>query len=318
MAKVAILSAWADGGKGVLIASGVCSTGSREPWAMGRWRLDEHYLEFKAASTRGNVRIPLESIRRVEMARRKFLVVAKPVLVVTYLSRAASTLRHVWLLTGDLPPWEVGLTARMLGIPRQPPVDLMRTAFALTKALKILSCSTAQILDVLASPGGPVTSATLAGLLDLDENDAVVLSAMVADHFAPLDQVLGASALRYERNRFELSTGVVHSRSWWLDNTVAGIWLSLREPCDLQCDDNTVTVIMSVPTRSSEEPVTVLVEEGGRALLVTGAWGFSRYIELPVPVYDQVSVDVQSNGILVIVGQCNQSHQSVESPHRGS
>jgi len=306
MAKAAPRSHWADGGSGVLNASGVCSTGSREPWAMGRWRLDEHHLEFKAASTRGNVRIPLESIRRVETVRRKFLVVAKPVLVVTYLPRAASTLRRIWLLTGDLLPWELGLTSRISGTAPQSPADPMRTAVALTNALKSIPDTTAHILDVLASPSGPVTSATLAALLDLDENDAVVLSAMVANHFAPIDQVLGVSSIRYEKSRFDSSTGVVHSRSWWLDSMLAGIWLSLREPWDVQCDGNLVTVIISVPTRSSEAPVTVLVEEAGRALLLTGACGFSRYVELPVAVYDDVSVDMQSSGTLVIVGQSNQ------------
>jgi|GEM_PF-4449442 len=308
--KMAIRSAWADGGTGPLVASGVCSTGSRKPWAMGRWRLDDHHLEFKAASTRGNVRIPLDSVRRVETTRRKFLVVAKPVLVVTYLTRAASTLRRVWLLTGDFDAWESRLTAKAPGIALQRPVDPMRTAVALTRVLETVSGSTAQVLDVLTS-GGPVTSMTLAALLDLDENDAAGLPGRVADHFAPIDQALGASSVRYERSRLELSTGAVHSMSWWLDSTVAGIWLSLREPCDVQCDGDTVIAITRVPTRSSEAPVTALVEDSGRGLLLTGAWGYSRYIELPVAVYHPVSVSVQSNGTLVIVGQCSQGHQAV-------
>ncbi len=317
MAKMAIRSAWADGGTGPLVASGVCSTGSRKPWAMGRWRLDDHHLEFMAASTRGSVRIPLGSVRRVETTQRKFLVVAKPVLVVTYLTRSTSTLRRVWLLTGDLDAWESRLTAKAPGIALQRPADPMRMAVALTRVLETVSGSTAQVLDMLAS-GGPATSATLAALLDLDENHAGALPGMVADHFAPVDQALGASAVRYERSRFELLTGAVHSMSWWLDSTVAGLWLSMREPCDVQCDGNTVIAIMSVPTRLSEAPVTALVEDSGRGLLLTGAWGYSRYIELPVVVYAEVSVSVQSNGTLVIVGQRSQEHQAVQPFHGDS
>lgn len=299
------------------MAPGVCSTGVREPWVMGRWRLDDHHLGFMAASTRGNVRIPLGSVRRVDRTRRKFLVVAKPVLVVTYLTRAASTRRRVWLLTGDLDDWESRLTAKVPGIARQRPTDPMRTAVALTRVLETVSGSTAQVLDVLAS-GGPVVSATLAVLLDLDVSDAVALPEKVAEHFAPVDRVLGAPTVRYERSRFELSTGAVHSMSWWLDSTVAGIWQSLREPCDVQCDGETVIAITSLPTRSSKAPVTVLVDDDGRGMLLSGALGYTRYIELPVAVYAQVAVSVQPNGTLVLVGQCRQGHQAVQSIEENS
>jgi len=273
---------------------------------MGRWRLDDHLLEFAAASTRGDVRIPLENIRRLETTHRKFLVVSKPVLVVTYLLLEGSTLRRLWLLTGDLPAWESRLAARAPGLRMSSEPEAISRAVALTRALAEATGQVAQILDLLTS-GGPATSATLAALLGLDENDAVMLSSVVSAEFAHLDQALGAPTLRYERNRFEPSTGMVHSMRWWLDNHVAGVWLSLRDPVEVHQDGDTVVAITSVPTRSSETPPSALVAAGGRGLLLTGAWGYSRYVELPVAVYDEVSVSVQSNGTLVVVGQCIQT-----------
>ena len=319
MTKVAIRSTWVNDDTGALTASGVCSLGSREPWSMGRWRFDDRRLQFAAASTRGNVNLPLENIRRVVTSKRKFLIVSKPVLVVTYVPRAGSGMHHLWLLTGDLAPWEQRLTAIPATLPDPHSVDRMGRAITFAKALASVTGPTAQLLDLLAS-SGPATSATVAALLKLEERDAVMLSTSLSIGLAQIDQVLGGPALRYERSRFEPSTGIVHSMCWWLDNDVAVAWLSLRTSVEVYQDGDTVVVITSMPTRSSHTPPSVEVQEGGRGLLVSGAWDYSRYIELPAAVDDDVSVTVRSNGTLVVVGQCHSDQRPVKSsvPNGGS
>lgn len=270
---------------------------------MGRWRIDDHTVQFAAASTRGNVNLPLENIRRVETVQRKFLVVTKPVLLVTYLPRSGTMLHRMWVLTGDLPEWEVRLRAKVSARALPFDEDRIGKAIALTHALLAVKGPTAQILDVL-SASGPATSATVSGLLNLDANDAVMLSTTLSTGFAQVDRVMGGPALRYERSRFDTSTGIVHSMSWWLDDEVAIAWISLREPVEVYRDGDSVVAITSMPTKSSHNPPSVDVEDGGCGLLVRGDWGYSRYIELPAAVYDDVSVSVQSNGTLVVTGQC--------------
>lgn len=303
-------STWAKKEAGVLVASGVCSTGPSEPWALGRWRLDDLLLEFAAPGKTRSLRVPLKNIRRLETTRRKFLVVAKPVLVVTYLPRAASSLRRLWLLTGDLPSWESGLAVKASALRSSPELGHIRKAVALTRALEVVAGPTAQILDLLTS-GSPVTSATLAALLKLDEHNSVTLSSVVSVGFAGLDQVLGAPALRYERHRFEPSTATVHSMRWWLDDLVAGSWLALRAPLEVHRDGDNVVAITSVPTRSSQTPPSLLVEADGRGLVLSGARDYMRYIKLPVAVCDDVAMTMHSNGTLVIVGRCRPAEQTV-------
>lgn len=324
MAQRAMRSTWAEGAAGALVASGVCSTGIREPWSLGRWRLDDFMLEFSATSRSRGLRIPLENVRRLERTKRKFLVVTKPVLIVTYLPRETTTattattlrtLRRFWLLTGDLAAWESGLVAKapgLWGLRHSPELNRLRKAVELARALETATCPTAAILDLLTA-GSPATSATLAALLQLDEDDSLTLPSVVSVGFADIDKALGAPALRYERHRFEPSTATVHSMRWWLDDEVAGAWLTLREPLEVHRDGDRVVVITSVPTRSSQTSPTVLAETAGRGLLLTGTCGYSRYIELPVAVYPDVAVTVHSNGTLVIVGQCRPDEEAVGS-----
>ncbi|MEI6622613.1 MAG: hypothetical protein WCP28_11975 [Actinomycetes bacterium] len=311
MARMDKRSAWAQDEIGVLTASGVCSTGSQEPWSIGRWRLDSQVLRFEAPGENRNVSVPLGNVRRLETTRRKFLVVAKPVLVVTYLPRSVAKLRRLWLLTADLSAWEDALTVHAPSLrpaAEQNPID---RAAALTRALQLVTGQTAAVLDLLAF-GNPATSAMLAAALQLDERDSANLARALTGGFAGVDRALGASALRYERRRFEASTATVHSMSWWLDESVAGAWLALREPLETHLDGDKVVVITGVSTRSSEASLSVQVTADGRGLLLAGSRGYSRYIELPVAVDDDVDMAVHLNGTLVITGQRRPTDHSVE------
>ncbi|MEI6363184.1 MAG: hypothetical protein WCP95_13725 [Actinomycetes bacterium] len=302
MAKVAMQSTWAEDRKGALVASGVCSLGAREAWSMGRWRLDDYTLQFAAASTRGNVNLPLENIRRIETVQRKFLVVSKPCLLVRYRPRNSSSLSRLWLLTGDLAAWELRIGGGIAvplggGVP-----DRMQRAFALTEALRRLNGPTAQILDLM-SGGGPATSATVSGVLNLDENDSLIQSATLAMGFAEVDAVLGVPTLRYERSRFDPATGVVHSMCWWLNAEVGAMWTSLREPVEVYVEADTVVIVTTAPTKSTHYPPSAEVDATGRGVLIRGDEGYSRYLTLPTAVYDDLTVEIRTNGTLVVVGR---------------
>ena len=292
----------ADHALGTLDATGVCSTGVREGWAIGRWHLDDTALEFTTLGERRHVRVPLADIRRLDSSMRKFVIVNKPVLIISYLRRDTSRLRRVWLLTGDLPEWESGLIAKAASLRTAPGVDHLRTVLSLTRELGAAAASTTEIIDLLAS-GSPATSATLAAMLRLDEDDSITLSSAVSAEFAAIDRALGAPAVRYERRRFEPATGTVHSMSWWLDREVATAWLMLRTPLEIQVDEAQLVVIMSVPTRSVAPSLSVHVDADGCGLLLDELGGYSRYVELPEAVHGDVSVEVHSNGTVVIIAR---------------
>ncbi|MEI8084552.1 MAG: hypothetical protein WCI74_22160, partial [Actinomycetes bacterium] len=248
-------------------------------------------LRFEAPGVNRSVSVPLENVRRIETTRRKFLVVAKPVLVVSYLPRSVPTLRRLWLLTADIQAWEGGLAATAPALRGAAEPDPIHKAEALTRALQFVTGQTAAILDLLAF-GSPATSAMLAASLQLDERDSVALASALSAGFEGIDRALGAPALRYERRRFEPSTATVHSMSWWLDASVVGAWLALREPLEIHRDGDKVVVITGVSTRSSQASLSVQVTTDGHGLLLVGSRGYSRYIELPVAVDDDVDMAV--------------------------
>lgn len=298
MAQRVLRSIWAEEEEGVLQSSGVASTGSLVPWVVGRWRLDKTALRFKANAVGRDLNIPLTSIRRIEQSRRKFLVVSKPVLVITHFPPRASRAARVWLLVGDLDLWRESLSLRT---PRKAPVSTVAAAsrgLLVTKALESVSGSVGQVLDVLSA--GPATSATLAGVLELDQASALVLPDVLRRTLAGVEAALGQPVVRYERHRFDPATGKVQSMCWWLDGLVKGIWLTLRTPYEVHIDEVEAVAITSVPTRINSTSITVKIEDEGRGLLLTGSEDYCRYIGLPVAVETIVEVQMRQHGTVAV------------------
>ncbi|MGV1005624.1 MAG: hypothetical protein ACOYEV_12850 [Candidatus Nanopelagicales bacterium] len=263
---------------------------------MGRWQLDRTSLRFKYSGTKSDLVVPLSTIRRIEESRRKFLVVRKPVLVITHRPRRASGPRRLWLLVGDLVGWQDAL-AEWVGALAPAAAPPVTRAAAITQALEQADPAVGRILDVLCA--GPATSAALAAALELDQDGSLELPAVLNNELAAVEAALGTAVVRYERHRFDPRTSRVYSMHWWLDGQVKWIWLTLRSPLEIHVGPTEMVLITNVPTRVDCESLAVEIDDDGLGILLTAS-DYARFVGLPEPVAEVLDVQMREHGTLAV------------------
>ncbi len=94
-----------------LRSQGACATHARGGWQLGWWELTDRALRFGRPDAKPVVNAPLGRILGVEVGRRKFLVIGKPVLIINYVSGVSMNQHVCWLITADVEQWRIELAA---------------------------------------------------------------------------------------------------------------------------------------------------------------------------------------------------------------
>ena len=103
-----------------LRAQGALSVGPRGGWRLGWLGLQGSTFTFHGAGTRAAVTIDLAAITGLDRERKKFVLVSKHVLRLTYRPASAARRRTCWLITLRLDDWEAALAQRLAGRPDRP------------------------------------------------------------------------------------------------------------------------------------------------------------------------------------------------------
>lgn len=293
-----------------LAAQGAISLSQRGSWRLGWLTLDDSALVFRQPGRHTAIQIALDSVIGLDHDRRTFILVAKPVVRVTYRSGQPVRPRVLWLITARLAEWTSALELRAGPLggalpapvppPRQEPevvaVPAGPDAGPLGEQLARITGTEAIVLDYLAHRGH-ATTAELMALVGA-EAEATLLR-YLRDGFRRLEPVLDGPAIRYEGSFFDQVSGAVRRQAWRADDAVARSWLACRAPADVLAEGDDLVVVTTLPTRVRGAVPRARIEPGGSAVVVH-ADGHARWIALPEPVAGAASCAMSPNGTLVI------------------
>ena len=167
----------------------------------------------------------------------------------------------------------------------------------LAAALAGLGGPAGLILDYLAHRGHATTSELMA-LVGAGTEEALFF--YLNERFRHVEPALGRPVIRYEAVYFDRQSGVVRQQSWRLDESVAEWWPASRIPADVLLEDNDLLVVTSVPTQARGALPVARVEPCGYGLVVSGAGGHDRWINLPEQVAGEAQCAIGATGTLVI------------------
>lgn len=281
-----------------LSAQGAISVSRPGSWRLGWLSLGETTLTFRQPGRPG-MRIDLETVTRLDVERRKFVMCAKRVVRLAYRPTTSAHPRSCWLITAHLGDWEEALRRRA-GLPSEHRLTVeprLPVSRELATALAGLGGTAGLILDYLAHRGHATTGELMA-LVGAGTEEAVFLH--LHERFRPVEPALGRPVIRYEAVYFDRQSGVVRQQSWRLDESVAEWWSTSRVPADVLLEDNDLLVVTSVPTQARGASPVARVEPGGYGLVVSGAGGHDRWINLPAQVVGEAQCAISATGTLVI------------------
>ena len=282
----------------VLSAQGAISVSWPGGWRLGWLSLGGTTLTFRQPGRPG-MRIDLETVTRLDVERRTFIVCAKRVVRLAYRPTASAHPRSCWLITAHLGDWEAALRRRA-GLPsghRLTAVPALPVTHELAAALAGLSGTAGLILDYLAHRGHATTGELMA-LVGAGTEEALFF--YLHERFRHVEPALGRPVIRYEAVYFDRQSGLVRQQSWRLDESVAEWWSASRVPADVLLEDNDLLVVTSVPTQARSALPVARVEPGGYGLVVSGVGGRDRWINLPEQVVGEAQCAVGATGTLVI------------------
>lgn len=305
-----------------LRASGAISVSSHGGWRLGWLSLGNAMLTFRHRGTRGVVQIDLRSVSRLDVERRKFVLVGKRVVRLTYRPSRATHPRSCWVITAQLGDWEAALRRRVgLLREREGPLAVqsrLPVPHDLTAGLAGLSSTAGLVLDYLAHRGY-ATTAELVALIGADTEESLLFH--LHEGFRRIEPTLGGPAIRYEGVCFDRRSGEPRQQSWWVDEMLAESWLASRVPTDVLLEDDELVVVMSMPTQARGALPSTHVDSQGRGLVVHGARGYERWIALPEEVVGDTQCAMSTTGTLVIRARRRRPgtthEQTGGSPRRG-
>ena len=158
-----------------LSAQGAISVSRSGGWRLGWLSLGETTLTFRQPGRPG-MRIDLETVTRLDVERRTFVMCAKRVVRLAYRPTTSAHPRSCWLITAHLGDWEAALSRRA-GLPSEhrstvgPTLPVTRE---LATALAELGGTAGLILDYLAHRGHATTGELMA-LVGAGTEEAVFL-----------------------------------------------------------------------------------------------------------------------------------------------
>ncbi len=305
------------GGEILLVEQGVYQPEGRPVWHIGKLCLTSERLLF--LQPRGAIFDTLLTlITEVATESKRFTVVRKMAMAVSYRDPRRKGLAKAWFITPSLGRW---LEQLHQIVSEQGPLPGQRSMEAKEQG----GCAAAEISP---APQPPITHAQVERLameLDLGSRGIVwhlwlnrhatigELAALIAapTHMDVLfkirqginpiaEEVLGRPILVFEESRFDRETGEMVPFSWWLAGRAASVTEGREPEIEVFNEAHEINIIMELPgveeeairVRAQREKVVVWVDDSGDS--------YHEEVPLPAPVDADRVVTRFKNGILIV------------------
>ena len=294
-------------------------------WHIGKLCLTSERLFF-LQSRRVLFNTPLTLITEVAIESKRFTVVRKMAMAISYRDPRRSGLAKAWFITHSLGRW---LEQLHQIVSEQSPLPGQRIMGAIEQGSGgAAEISPAPQPPSTSAPTPPITQAQmerLATALDLRSREILwhlwlkrhatinELAELIAapTHMDVLfrirqsinpvaEEMLGRPILIFEESRFDRETGEVVSFSWWLNGGAALATEGREARIEVFNETHEINVIVELPG-VEEEAIRVRVQREKAAVWLEGAE--ARYLEevpLPAPVDVNRVVTRFKNGILIV------------------
>jgi HSP20 family molecular chaperone IbpA len=306
-----------DGGEILLAEQGVYQPEGRPVWQIGELRLTGERLLF--LQPRGVIfDTPLTLITEVATESKRFTLVRKMAMAVSYRHPRQMSLAKAWFITPSLGRWLEQL--RQMVSEQSPPPE--------QRNMGVREQGSAGAAEISPAPQPSITHAQVERLameLDLGSREIVwhlwlnrhatigELAALIAapTHMDVLfkirqginpvaEEVLGRPILVFEESRFDRETGEMVPFSWWLAGKAMPVTEGWEPRIEVFNEAHEINVIVelagveeeAIRVRAQREKVVVWVDDSGAS--------YHEEVPLPAPVdADRVATRFK-NGILIV------------------
>jgi len=317
-------------GEEILLAEqGVYLPQGRSTWQMGELCLTKERLLF--LQPHGSIfDIPLTSITDVATERKRFVVVRKMAMNISYRDSHGRGLHKAWFITAMLGGWLDRLCQMVSSKTSGSMAEKQRSKEPENRGSKdhLVRTSTALRIRSKGDCAAEISRKDLERLTGkLDPGSREILWHLCLNKHATIDElaalisapththvlikirqginptaeeVLGRPALVFEESRFDQESGEIVTFSWWLAGTVA-LTPPWQEPeIDVFDEAREIKVIADLPG-IEEHDIQVIAQRNKVLVRVDRAEGkYRKEVSLPAPVNADQAVTSFNNGVLVV------------------